>query len=69
MNPLKCPPKPLKITSKGSSGYRDVSEKHDLYLTGLLPKKSQARGYRTCPVPITSYFEEVNSASANGPRQ
>src|SRR5258708_8795453 len=25
--------------------------------------------YRTCPVPTISYFEEVSSASAKGPRQ
>src|SRR2546429_6056978 len=24
---------------------------------------------RTCPLPMTSYFVEVNSARANGPRQ
>jgi len=28
-------PRPLKITPKGNSGRRDVSQKHDLYLTGM----------------------------------
>lgn len=27
--------RPLKITPKGTSGRRDVSQNHDLYLTGL----------------------------------
>lgn len=27
--------RPLKITPKGSSGRSDVSQNHDLYLTGL----------------------------------
>ena len=27
--------RPLKITPKGNSGRRDVSENHDLYLTGM----------------------------------
>jgi hypothetical protein len=27
--------RPLKITPKGSSGHSDVSENHDLYLTGI----------------------------------
>jgi len=27
--------RPLKITPKGNSGSSDVSEKHDLYLTGM----------------------------------
>ena len=27
--------RPLKITPKGSSGRRDVSQNHDLYLTGM----------------------------------
>jgi len=29
------PYRPLKITSKGSSGRSDISQNHDLYLTGL----------------------------------
>ncbi len=27
--------KPLKITAKGNSGHTDVSQNHDLYLTGM----------------------------------
>ena len=51
MNPPKRPPKPLKITPRGSSGYSDVSEKHDLYLTGLLPKKRKSGRKITAPGP------------------
>jgi hypothetical protein len=29
------PYRPLKITPKGTSGARDVSQNHDLYLTGI----------------------------------
>jgi hypothetical protein len=51
MNPPNRPPKPLKITPKGSSGPSDVSEKHDLYLTGLLPKKRKPGRKITVPAP------------------
>ena len=49
MNLRKRAFKPLKITPKGSSGYSDVSEKHDLYLTGILPKKRSPRKATTSP--------------------
>jgi hypothetical protein len=36
--------KPLKITpAKKGNDYSDVSEKHDLYLTGLLPKEAKTQ--------------------------
>jgi hypothetical protein len=41
--------KPLKITPKGNSGYSEVSEKHDLYLTGILPKKQKNSRAATAP--------------------
>jgi hypothetical protein len=30
-----CAYRPLKITAKGNSGRTDVSQNHDLYLTGM----------------------------------
>src|SRR6202035_2930397 len=67
--------KPLNLTpaTKGS-GLRDVSQKHDYYLglglsAEIANSKSPGKNYRTCPVPTISYFEEVSSASAKGPRQ
>src|SRR5580704_17573239 len=35
----------------------------------LRAKRRQTLSYRTCPVPTISYFDEVSSASAKGPRQ
>lgn len=57
--------KTLKLTPKGSSGTSDVSENHDRYLVEaeMAAAKRAAiarKGYLTCPVPIISYFEEVN---------
>jgi hypothetical protein len=49
---MKLAFKPLKITpAKKGSGYRDVSEKPDLYLTGLLPKKRKPRRTTTALAP------------------
>jgi hypothetical protein len=43
--------KRLTITpAKCGSGYSDVSEKHDLYLTGVLPKKRNPRKATIAPV-------------------
>ena len=33
------------------------------------PSDKRANYPRTCPFPITSYFDDVNSLRANGPRQ
>ncbi len=50
MKPRKRSPKPLKITPvKGGSGYSDVSVNHDLYLTGILPKKGKPSRATTAP--------------------
>ncbi len=47
-----------------------MSVNHDRYLRGRhLRAEAFCGNYRTCPVPTISYFEEVSSASAKGPRQ
>jgi len=69
---MKRKSKALEIApTKANSGVHDVSVNHDRYLAEFTYARKIAGpvGYRTCPFPTISYFDEVSSASAKGPRQ